>query len=206
MLDLFERPRHPYSGTPAARSRRRPCSTCSTGRASVHAGADGVDAGAQHPRPRLTEIPGMVPALHRARPRLRVRAALRLRDGTLPRCETPALARRRRRPRRRLLRGRGSAACRRRATERRASRSRASAAAARGREPARSTTSRRKPLARASAAADPGGRRRLASTVARGETLALVGESGCGKTTTGQVGAAADRADLGLGAARAARS
>ena len=32
-------------------------------------------------------------------------------------------------------------------------------------------------------------------TLGRGETLALVGESGCGKSTTGAAGAAADRAD-----------
>ena len=51
---------------------------------SLHAGADGLDAGAQHPRraPGRDPGPGAGPAP--ARPRLRLRAALRLRRGALP--------------------------------------------------------------------------------------------------------------------------
>ena len=46
------------------------------------------------------------------------------------------------------------------------------------------------------------GRRRVASTIARGETLGLVGESGCGKSTPGRSHPAPDRADRGRGLVR----
>ena len=81
VLDLFDRPRHPYTralmaSMPALSTRGR--------------------AARRDPGPGAGAAP--------ARPRLRLRAALRLRRRRAAAIEQPALDRRRRRPRRRLLR------------------------------------------------------------------------------------------------------
>ena len=73
VLELFDRPAHPYT--------RGLLASIARGRAGARV-------------KRLQEIPGMVPSLQGADPRLRLRAALRPRQGSLP-PRSPALARHR---------------------------------------------------------------------------------------------------------------
>ena len=178
---------------PAARSRRRAVDgAVRPPAASLHARPDGARSracAAEQPHAaRLQEIPGIVPLAARADRRLRLRAALPLRDRALPH--------------------RGAAAASMPAPAivvacwevERVPRRRWRCAGRRGRGPDKHFPIHGGLLQRqvgAVKAVDG-----VSFAIATGETLGLVGESGCGKSTVGKTDPAADRADRGPHPAR----
>ena len=137
-------------------------------------------------RERLAAIEGTVPEPRRPAAGLPLRAALPLRRRALPR-RAAAAARRRRRPSRRLLEGaRRTGSC---------GVSIADAACSQVDESGEALPGQPRPLRRKVDRRGARGRRRVASSIARGETLALVGEMRLRQVDDRPAGAAADRAD-----------
>ena len=162
---------------------------------SLHPGADGLDAGAQHPRRAPRRDPGAGAGAAPARPRLRLRAALRLCRGALPDraagvlVDGSATAS----PASRWRKGAFPSTCRSWPRHERH-------AAARRREAAQALLLAQA-VDRQGPAADPGGRRRLLHGRARRDAGAGR-RIGLRQDDDREVGGAPGRADLGLGQAR----